>query len=372
MKRNVVIVLAVMCIPSSMGLGQVTLGGQTAVSFFKSASTGSQREVNDARPSFGWRSDLFLHGNVSENVTALCDVRVSDDQSINFDLLAIRLMNLTPLRLNLLAGRIDLPFGNLGERWFPRKNLLYGLPVIYEYRTALPDHITTEAELLATRGQGQGMRLLDLGLYDLGGMVSGSVDILDYAVAVTSGTISETSYLNGNSNSDLGMIFRLAATPMTGLTIGASYARGAYLEEPDQPPVPNINVNTYRQRALEVDFEFSRGHAVLYGEAVFNTWPVPLDGRDEDFKVFGYYLEGKYTLMPRIYLALRLSGLRFGDALLQQTVQPWDYNVTELEGGVGYFIDRDVLFKLVRRETRIDGGSRPKDSLTVLQLTVAY
>jgi hypothetical protein len=225
MKRNVVIVLAVMCIPSSMGLGQVTLGGQTAVSFFKSASTGSQREVNDARPSFGWRSDLFLHGNVSENVTALCDVRVSDDQSINFDLLAIRLMNLTPLRLNLLAGRIDLPFGNLGERWFPRKNLLYGLPVIYEYRTALPDHITTEAELLATRGQGQGMRLLDLGLYDLGGMVSGSVDILDYAVAVTSGTISETSYLNGNSNSDLGMIFRLAATPMTGMSIRTDNGR---------------------------------------------------------------------------------------------------------------------------------------------------
>ncbi len=372
MNRVAVIMLAVTCISASTGVGQVTLGGQTSTSFLKSASTSSQREVNNARPSFAWRADLFLSGYVNENVAALCNVRVTDDQSINFDYLAVRLMNLTPLGLNLQAGKIDLPFGNLGERWFPRKNPLFGLPVIYEYRNALPEYIATETKLLANRGRGQGMRLLNLGMYDLGVMLSGSFDILDYAVAVTSGTISETSYLNGNSNSDLGMVLRLAATPMTGLTVGASYAWGAYLDEPGQPPARNIDVNAYRQRAIALDVEFSRGHAVLDGEAVYNIWPVPLGTRDENFKVFGYYLEGRYTILPRVYVALRVSGLQFGDALLGQAVQPWDYDVTEVEGGVGYFVDRDVLLKLVRRETRIDGGTRPKDNLTVLQLTVAY
>ena len=52
--------------------------------------------------------------------------------------------------------------------------------------------------------------------------------------------------------------------------------------------------------------------------------------------------------------------------------QPWDYNLIEWEGGLGFFIDRDVLLKAVRRETRTRGGSRPKDNLSVLQLVVAY
>ena len=350
----------------------MTLGGQSSVYFYKSASTTSQRAVNYGRPSFGWRTDLFLTGQVNENVAALCNVRVNDDQYINFDYLAVRLMNLTPLGLNIEAGKIDLPFGNLGERWFPRRNPLFGLPVIYEYRTALPVHLTTETELLTSRGQGKGMRHLNLAMYNLGAMLSGSFDVFDYAVAVTNGTISETSYYSGNSNSDIGMVFRMAATPMTGLTIGVSYAWGAYLDEPYQAPPRGIDVNSYRQKGAGLDVEFSRGHASLDAEAVYNIWPVPLGNTDEDFKVFGYYVEGKYTLLPRIYLALRISGLQFGDALLGQAVQPWDYNVTEWEGGAGYFIDRDVLIKLVRRETRIAGGSRPKDNLTVLQLTVAY
>jgi hypothetical protein len=280
------------------------------------------------------------------------------------------LKEVTPLRLDLQAGKIDLPFGNLGERRFPRRNSLFGLPLIYEYRTALPNYLTTEAYLLAYQGRGYGMRLLDLGLYDVGAMLSGSFDVIDYAFAVTSGTISTSSYGTENSNSGVGQIFRLGITPMTGLTIGAAYAWGPYLAEPSYP-IPD-NVNTYTQKAMELDFEFSRGHAVLSGEAVYNTWPVPLGTRDEDFTVLGYNVEGKYTLMPRVYVALRVGGLRFGRLLLGQTEQPWDYDVNEWEAGVGYFLERDVLFKLVRRETRIHGGTTPKDNLTVFQLAVAY
>jgi hypothetical protein len=76
--------------------------------------------------------------------------------------------------------------------------------------------------------------------------------------------------------------------------------------------------------------------------------------------------------VPRLYVALRASGLEFNHVLLGAQEQPWDYAVTEWEGGIGFFIDRDVLVKLVRRETRIHGGTHPKDNLSVLQLVVAY
>ncbi len=216
------------------------------------------------------------------------------------------------------------------------------------------------------------MRLLDLGVYDLGAMISGSFGNLDYAFALSSGTVSATSYGSQNSNSDLGKLFRLAVTPMTGLTIGASYSWGAYLEEPDPSPPRTVDVNTYQQHSAEIDVEFSRGHLVVNGQAVYTTWSVPLESRDENLSLFGYYLDVKYTLLPGLYVALRSSGLRFADALLEGINQPWDYNVTEWEGALGYFIDRDVLLKLVRGETRTFGGSNPKDNFTALQLAVAF
>jgi hypothetical protein len=364
-----IIVLTFVRVPA---FGQVVLSGQTAVQFLKSAPTNSPRVVNSGRPAFGLATNLFIDGYVSDNVVALSNVSMYGSGYVSFDYLAIRLANLIPLGLNLQAGKFDLPFGNLAERRFPRKNPLFGLPLIYEYRTALPDHVTTGAEILASQGHGAGMILLDGGMYDLGVMLFGSVGVLDYTFALTSGTISATSYGGQSSNSDLGKLLRIAVTPITGLTIGGAYTWGAYLEEPYSAPPRNIDFNSYDQRAAEVDFEFSSGHVMVYGEGVYSSWQVPLETRDENFKLLGYYLESKYTLFPRFYAALRFSGLHFGNAVLAGAQGPWDHDVTEWEGGVGYFLEKDVLLKLVRRETRIHGGTMPKDNLTVLQLAVAY
>jgi hypothetical protein len=236
----------------------------------------------------------------------------------------------------------------------------------------LPDVITTEAQVLANRGLGRGMKLLDRGIYDLGAMVSGSAGILDYAVAVTSGTVSSTTYGTGNTNNGLSTTVRLALVPWTGLTIGAAYMWGAYLETPVLTPPRNVDVSSYVQKAAEGDVEFSVGHLVLNGELVYSRYPVPLESRDEQFPVTGIACEGRFTVFPRCFVALRYGGLRFGNVLLGSVLQPWDYNVDELEGGLGYFVARDALVKVVHRETRTMGGSRPKDSLTAFQITVAY
>ncbi len=372
MIKRTACVLVALLLAASTGSGQINLGGQTSAYFYKSARTQAQRELNGARPSFGLRADLFLTGQVTDNISTSWYARISGDGSIAFDYAVIRLTDLTPLNFNVEAGKLDVPFGNLGERRYPRRNPLYSLPLIHEYRTALPDQVPTETEVLAHRGEGTGMRLVYLGLYDLGAKLFGSFDIVDYAFAVTSGTISTTSYGGPNPNSDLGMVIRVAITPITGLTVGAAYNWGAYLDEPPPSlPLP-IDVNAYKQRAAELDFEFSHGHAIVSGEVVYNIWPVPFDTGDRDLTVLGYYLEGKYTLIPRLYAAVRLNGMHFGDTRLGQVEQPWDYDVTEWEAGLGYFLDKDVLLKAIRRETRTLGGKRPKDNLNVLQLVVAF
>lgn len=377
-RSGLIALLAFATLPPTAS-GQVLLSGETAAQFYKSAVTQSPRAVDGGRPSFGWDTRLFVDGEVTDHVSALANIRATNTDAITFDYIAIRLTDVTPLGLNFQAGKFDLPFGNLGERRFPRKNPLYGLPSIYEYRTALPDHfspgpdyrVIPEREILAGAGQGRGMRLLDLGMYHPGAMVFGSAGILEYAFAVTTGTVSTSSYSSDNYNNDLGKVARLAVTPVTGLTIGGAYSWGAYMQA--AYPLPgNENLNNYTERAAEVDLEFSRGHAELYGEAVYSTFGVPITTGDQNLGVLGYYVEGKYTLIPRLYAALRLSGLEFGTMSAGGIEQPWDDSIIEWEGGFGYFFDRDVLLKAVRRETRTRGGSGPKDNLTVLQLVVAY
>jgi hypothetical protein len=371
MKTTSIVILVMLCL-SDTGTAQVEAGGQAATQYYKSASLQTPRAANAGKPGFGWQTVFWGDVQVTENVNFSATATSTDISQITFEYLAIRIANITPLGLNLQVGRFDLPFCNLGERRYPRRNPFYGLPLIHEYRTALSDNVTTESDLLARRGAGMGMRVLDKGIYDLGFMASGSAGILDYAFALSTGTVSATTYSPGNTNSQFSTIFRLAVTPATGLTIGAAYACGAYLEEQSPGAVRVVNPGDFIQKSLEGDLEYSYGHLILNAEGVYTVYPVPFEFRDEQLKVLGYNIEGKYTLIPRLFVALRVGGLRFGDVQLGPAVQPWDYDVDEFEGSLGYFLDRDVLCKVVRRETRTHGGTRPKDSMTVAQIVVAF
>ena len=370
--RTLLLAIFLVCTVGAPCSGQVDWSGQAAVQILKSASTTSSRVVNGGRATFGWQSDLFLDGVVSDNVAVLSDVSVTDQERPSFDYLAIRFVDLTPLHLNLQAGKFDMPFGNLAERRFPRNNPLYSLPLLYEYSTSFQNWPTTDNVILRGRGQGAGMRLLDGGIYDIGAMVYGATGIVTYAVAVSNGTVSTPAYGNENINSNFGTILRVTMTPLIGLTIGAGYAWGDYLYDQHQPSGLYENPAEYLQRDGEIDVSFSRGHFVSYAEAVYGIWKAPLDAGDENLEAVGYYLEGKYTVIPRFYVALRVGGLRFNEVQLGGVDQRWDFNVTEWEGGLGYFVERNVVLKLVRRETRTFGGSRPRDNLSVMQLAVEF
>ena len=355
----------------SISFSQINWSGQAAADFLKSGPTESPRAVNWGRPTFGWEADLFLDAPITDDVALLSNIRAVAQDYLYVDYFAIRLSDLTPLHLNIQAGKFDMPFGNLGDRRYPRNNFLYGLPLIYEYHTAVQSKVTTEDALLKQRGAGAGLRMLDGGIYDIGAMVYGGFDAVTFAFALSNGTVSEASYGTQNSNSDFGKIIRLAVVPMTGLTIGGAYAWGGYLYESGYYHASEP-LSDYQQNTAELDVSFSRGHFVFYGEGVYSTWGVPFQDREETLGALGYYVEGKYTIVPRLYVALRNSGLAFQKADLGGTQQRWDYNVTEWEGGIGYFVARNSVLKVIRRETRTYGGSKPKDSLTVLQLAVAF
>jgi hypothetical protein len=291
---------------------------------------------------------------------------------LNFDYAAIRITDLAGLGINVQMGKFDMPFGNLAERRFPTKNFVFGLPLIYEYRTALPNYADTRIDVLSNRGKGTGMRLLDMGLYDVGAMVYGDLGRLHYAVAGSNGTISTSSYGYLNQNADFNKIVRLAYTPMMGLTLGVSAAMGAYLIDNGKPLPRAEKSNHYQQLIGEADLEFSVDRFLLNGEAVYSQWTVPFENEDTKLSVIGYYAETKYTWFPRFFTGVRVSGLLFSKLDLGTSSTPWDNNVLEVEAGFGYHIDRNTILKVVRRETRTTEVTGMRDNLTVLQLAVSF
>jgi hypothetical protein len=351
---------------------QVQLSGEASTYVLKSARTSSPRVINNGNPTFGWRFDLFLDAKVTDNVFVLVNTRAFQDEVINFDYLALRIVNLADLGFNVQMGKFDMPFGNLADRRFTTKNFLYGLPLIYEYRTSLPDQVITRAEVLNGRGKGAGMRLIDLGIYDIGAMLYGDVGRAHYAVAVANGTISSTYLRRLNSDSDFNKIVRFAYTPMMGLTLGASAAMSAYLSDEGKSLPRNQGSLHYQQLIGELDVEFSRERFLFNGEAVYSKWTVPFENEDTDVWAFGYYAEAKYTWFPRFYTAARVSGLVFSRLQLEGSAPRWENNMLEIEAGVGYHLDRNTLVKLVRRETQTLEVTGPKDNLSVLQLAVSF
>ncbi|TSA18162.1 hypothetical protein D4R75_11540 [bacterium] len=370
--KNILVFLVLGASLSLPAFAQVQLSGEASAYSLKSSRSQNPRVVNKGNATFGWRFDLFVDGKVTDNVYVLVNTRSFEDDPINFDYAAIRITDFAGLGFNVQMGKFDMPFGNLAERRFPTKNFLYGLPLIYEYRTSLPAQVAGRVEVLNNRTKGVGMRLLDFGIYDIGAMLYGDIGRLHYAIAGSNGTISSTSSRQLNQNQDFNKIVRLAYTPMMGLTVGASAAMGAYLADGGKPLPRDEGSNHYQQLIGEADFEFSRDRFLLNGEAVYSQWTVPFENEDTKLSVLGYYAEAKYTWFPRFSTAARVSGLIFSKLNIGDASVRWDNNVLEVEAGIGYHIDRNTIIKIIRRETRTPEVTGMRDNLTVLQLAVSF
>lgn len=370
--KNILMLLACAVIIAVPVFSQVQLGGEASAYALKSSRSQNPRVVNKGTATFGWRFDLFVDAKVTDNVFVLTNTRSTEEDPINIDYAAVRIIDLAGLGINFQMGKFDMPFGNLAERRFPTRNFLYGLPLIYEYRMSLTNQVPTRQEVLGNRGKGAGMRLLDFGIYDIGAMLYGDLGPIHYALAGSNGTISSTSPRQLNQNADFNKIVRLAYTPMMGLTFGASAAMGAYLADGGKPLPRSEASNHYQQLIGEADLEFSRDRFLLNGEIVYSQWTAPFENEDTKLSVIGYYAETKYTWVPRFFTAARVGGLLFSKLKLGNATVGWDHDVFEVEAGIGYHLERNTLLKIVRRETTTPKVTGMRDNLTVLQLAVSF
>ena len=340
---------------------QLQFTGQVAGAYLQSGNTGqSQYVVDNGRGTFTSRLDLFGDAVISENVTFRSALRILQDQAIHIDQAALQVSDVTPLRLTFEAGVIDLPFGDLGDRRYPMKNPFLDLPLMNEHLTTLR---TTDAQLWPFDNRyiagGNGIRLLDQGLYDVGVKVSSDIDIVDLSVALMNGSVSSSSMYSGGGldpGTGIGGVARCSVTPAECFTAGISYAHG-YLY--GAPPVYAYSVAengpSFPQNSYEADVSFSVDHVQVYGQVLYSVWDMT-ERIGADLNAWAYSVEAQYVFLPRWTVSARAGALQFNTittTIQGPAYQPvifndrWDADVYRYEGALGYRCDRSVLVKLV-------------------------
>ncbi|MBI3270392.1 MAG: hypothetical protein HYZ53_15390, partial [Planctomycetes bacterium] len=91
-----------------------------------------------------------------------------------------------------------------------------------------------------------------------------------------------------------------------------------------------------------------------------------------DLRALGYYVEGKYTLTPRLHVSGRWAQMFFSqidDGLGNDT--PWDRDVNRAQVGVGYLFAPNLLGK-AEYEFNWQKGHDPDDDLASVSLSLSF
>ncbi len=278
-------------------------------------------------------------------------------------------VRIRPLRrraVDLTLGRIPPAFGAFARRAYGTDNAVIGYPLAYQYLTSLRSDASPAVadDLLRMRGRGWrpsfplGSQAVEPGLplvsgfrWDTGVGAAWTGQTIQLSAAVTSGTLSNPRL--GDDNAGKQLSGRVAATPLPGLVIGASGAAGDWLAR----GLPGSGSG--QQRALGADAEYSRDHWIVRGELVFSRWalPVPLaPSRAQAVSALGRWVEGRYRLTPRVFVAGRLDRLGFSSLQGSTVTLPWDAAVSRVEVAAGYYLRRNLVARAAVQRNRRDGG----------------
>jgi hypothetical protein len=268
---------------------------------------------------------------------------------------------------DIQAGRIPPSFGAFGRRAYGLDNPVVGYPLAYQYLTSLrADALPASADdLLARRGRGWrvaypiGQEGFDAGLplvssfrWDTGLQVRAGGKPLEATAAVTAGTLSNPG--TSDHNGGVQVSGRIALRPGPAWVLGFSAARGPFAARVATSALPpHATGGRPTQTAWGADAEYSRGHWLVRGELVHSSWSLPAVDEPRitrPLEALGAWIETRYRLTPRVYVAGRADRLGFSTiegTLFDGAPTPWDARVVRLEMGGGYYVRRNVVLRAV-------------------------
>lgn len=143
-------------------------------------------------------------------------------------------------------------------------------------------------------------------------------------------------------------------------SLDADVSRGPYLDGSLADTLRSFgaDVEAFRQQAVGFDTEVGYRHLKVVAEAVLNRWQVPgiRGGKAEAWNLdaTGWYVEGKYTVSPGLYVAIRYGRMDFSEVDDGNGNQlSWDDPIQRWEYGFGYSFRDGVIGKVIRQDVRV-------------------
>ena len=324
-----------------------------------------------------FRADLNAAVRAGAHFTLLGEIRTENLGTVRPYALYLRIRPWTTTNFDIQVGRVPPTFGAFARRTYANDNPLIGYPLAYQYLTTLrPDSLPVSAdELLRKRGTGwlvryalgdsafdHGVPLVSAFRWDTGVQVHGGNALVTATAAVTTGTVSNPLFSDDNQGRQVAG--RVEVRPVTGLILGTSVARGAFISQAAVRAALGESAEAeFMQTAWGGDAEYSRDHYLLRAETIFSRWQVPVPAAppgqvavQSPLDALSLSVEGRYTLRPGLYAAARYDHLGFSDVTSTTGTLPWDAPVTRTEIGGGYSIQRNLLLKGSFQHNRRDGG----------------
>jgi hypothetical protein len=371
--------------PLTLANGKVVLGGDIQASVAprdEEAWFNYTDYEHDSLRMFRW--SVAGEWRIATRLSFLGELRGDNADAPRASAAYLRARPFAGVPFDVQAGRIPPTFGAFGRRVYSTDNLLIGYPLAYQYLVSIrPDAIpATTDELLAMRARGwsssfsvgsresaTGVPLVNGFRWDTGVAVRLGTDRAQAAAAITNGSLSVPRVNDNNGGKQVSARFQ--AQPVFGLIVGVSGARGAWLNRDVEARVAPGQSDA--QHALGFDAEYSRGYWLVRGEVVRSTWNVPgvasAAGAMHLVATAGW-LEGRYRLTPRFYVAGRAERLGFSRIRSAATGadRDWEAPVSRFEVGGGMYVQRNVIARISLQSNHRDGG-RVRD-LTVLAAQV--
>lgn len=278
--------------------------------------------------------------------------------------------------LNLELGKFAAPVGNFIPRSSARKNPLATFPLIYDQVTTFMRKSDTLAAVLGRRDRPavKDWRVpIYRELYGVGGMVFGTWKNLTYSFAVMNTAPASWVFqwpLHAGDFRDPNYYLRLSYAVDASLSVGASASRGPY-DRHDAAGIPaGRDTGDYPQTLAGVDLHYAIGALDLSSEVYWTRLKAPLIG---DLDLWSWYVEGKYTILPGLFGAVRLAQMIFGSIDDAAGVShQWDRNLTRVEFGGGYFFTKNLFTKATMQLNHTMGGRQPHDNLFVVQVGLTF
>lgn len=351
--------------------GRLVLGGEVAATIGEQDHT-AYFNFTDYEHNALRMVRLALSGlwRPAEWVALVGEVRSEDFHQPAAFAAYVRLRPWRGRRFDIQAGRIPPAFGAFGRRAYGNDNPFIGYPLAYQYLTSLRTDAVpaTAGDLLRMRGRGwqssfpvgssaekPGLPLITAFRWDTGVQVRWGEGPVELSGAVTMGTLSHAQVADDNSGRQISG--RVAITPRTGLVVGSSLARGAWLSR----RVPGTEGRSLAQSAVGADVEYSRGYWLVRSELVWSRWQLPYalePSSDNTVSALGVWAEGRYRISPRFFAAARVDRLGFSEIADPGTGRPvpWEGRVRRLETGIGWYLQRNLVARLAVQPNWRDAG----------------